>query len=66
MPKKNGKEAYEAIKKVRPDMKALFITGYDDDVINKIGIRKELFNYVLKPVSPNELLEKVREVLGKS
>ncbi|MDO8142113.1 MAG: PAS domain-containing protein [Candidatus Brocadiales bacterium] len=66
MPKKNGKEVYEAIRKVAPDMKVLFITGYDDDVISKIDIQKEKFDYIIKPVLPVELLEKVREVLGKS
>ena len=66
MPKKNGKEVYEAIRKVAPDMKVLFITGYDDNVIGKIDIRKGKFDYIIKPVSPVELLEKVREVLDKS
>ena len=66
MPKKNGKEVYEAIRKVMPDMKVLFVTGYDDNVIGKIDIRKGKFDYIIKPVSPVELLEKVREALDKS
>ncbi len=66
MPKKNGKEAYEAIRKTAPDMKVLFITGYDDDVIGKIGIREGKFDYLVKPVSPVELLRKVREVLDRA
>ncbi len=66
MPKKNGKEVYEAIRKVIPDMKVLFMTGYDDDVISKIDIRKGKFDYIIKPVSSVELLEKVREVLDRS
>jgi len=28
MPKKNGKEAYDEIRRQRPDMKALFMSGY--------------------------------------
>lgn len=66
MPKKNGKEVYEAIRKVMPDMKALFVTGYDDNVIGKIDIQKGKFGYLTKPVSPVELLRKVRELLDKS
>ena len=49
-----------------PDMKVLFITGYDDNVIGKIGIHEGKFDYLIKPVSPVELLRKVREVLDKS
>jgi len=65
IPKKNGREAYEAMRAVRADVKALFITGYDDSVISKVGIQKGKFDYLVKPVSPAELLEKVREVLAK-
>ncbi len=65
IPKKNGREVYEAMRAVRADVKALFITGYDDSVISKVGIQKGKFDYLVKPVSPAELLEKVREVLAK-
>lgn len=65
MPKKNGKEAYEAIKKIKPGMKVLFMSGYGDDVISTSDIHKSGFNYITKPVSPMDLLKKVREVLDK-
>jgi CheY-like chemotaxis protein len=65
MPKKSGKDAYEKIKKLRPDMKALFMSGYSKDVLAKEGILEEGLNFVLKPISPTELLRKIREVLGK-
>lgn len=64
MPNKNGKEAFIEIKKERPDIKALFTSGYTSDVINnKRGIIEEALNFLPKPASPNELLRKVREVL---
>jgi PAS domain S-box-containing protein len=66
MPRKNGKEAYEAIRKVMPAMKVLFITGYGNDIISKMDIQKGKFDYLMKPVSPVELLRKVREVLERS
>ncbi|MDO8140714.1 MAG: response regulator [Candidatus Brocadiales bacterium] len=65
MPKKNGKEAYDAIKKLRPDMQVLFLSGYGDNVINKTDVHKEGLDYILKPVSPAELLENAREALDK-
>jgi CheY-like chemotaxis protein len=65
MPKMNGKEAYEEITRLRPDAKAFFTSGYTGDVVLGKGIRDELVNYISKPLSPNDLLLKVREVLDK-
>ena len=42
------------------------MSGYTNDVILGKGIRSQAVNFVPKPVSPNELLQKVREVLDKS
>jgi len=63
MPKKNGKEVYDEIKKIRPDMKAIFTSGYNAEVIHKKGILEKGFGFIVKPSSPQELLKKVREVL---
>jgi CheY-like chemotaxis protein len=65
MPKKNGKEVYEEIKKIKPDIRVLFISGYPADIIQKKSILKEELNFLSKPVSMNDLLRKVREVLDK-
>ncbi len=63
MPKKNGKEVYEAIKKLKPDIKALFTTGYPADVIGRKGLLEDGINLLLKPVSPADLLKNIRTVL---
>ena len=63
MPKKNGKEVYYEIKKIRPDIKALFMSGYTADVMSKQGIIEKGFKFILKPFSPTKLSEKIREVL---
>jgi two-component system cell cycle sensor histidine kinase/response regulator CckA len=65
MPRKNGNEAYEAMKKVMPDIKVIFMSGYTADIIQKRGLLKDEFNFILKPVSPTELLRKLRQVLDK-
>ncbi|MGA1844229.1 MAG: ATP-binding protein [bacterium] len=66
MPKKNGKEAYEEIKKLKPDIRILFISGYDYNLIRKQGIiEDEGIDFIYKPISPFGLLQKVREVLDK-
>jgi len=65
MPKKNGKEAYDGIKKIRPDIKTLFSSGYTADRINKASMLKDGFDFIMKPVAPKDLLRKIREVLDK-
>jgi PAS domain S-box-containing protein len=62
MPNKNGIEAYDAIKKIRPGIKALFTSGYSKEIsqedISRLGL-----HFISKPVLPTELLEKIRKVL---
>ncbi|MBN2466569.1 MAG: response regulator [Deltaproteobacteria bacterium] len=63
MPQKNGKEVYEAIRRIRPDIKVLFISGYASDLILKKGIIEEGLQFISKPVTPEALLLEVRKVL---
>jgi len=65
MPKKNGKEVYETIRQIQTDARALFLSGYTADVIHKKGIIEEGLDFILKPISPNEFLRKVREILDR-
>jgi PAS domain S-box-containing protein len=65
MPKKSGKEAYDMIKKIRPDMKILFSSGYTADVISTKGILEEKMDFISKPVTPKNLLVKIREILDR-
>jgi CheY-like chemotaxis protein len=66
MPKMNGKSLYEEIRKIRPNMKVLFISGYTKDIIVERGVLEDEFNVIAKPVTSHELLGKVREVLDWS
>lgn len=65
MPKKSGKEVFEEIKKIKPDMKILFMSGYAPDIINSKGLIREGLDFIQKPAPPNELLEKIRVILDK-
>ncbi|MGE5892760.1 MAG: PAS domain-containing protein, partial [bacterium] len=66
MPKINGKEVYERVKQMRPDLKVLFVSGYTDSIIDKKGILDAGLHFLSKPVSPNDLLKKVREILDNN
>jgi len=66
MPTKNGREAYEEIRKIRPDIKTLFMSGYSESSIHKTTILKEGFHFISKPFSQTTLLKKIREILDNS
>jgi CheY-like chemotaxis protein len=63
MPKKDGKEAYDEIRLLSPDIKILFMSGYSTSTIVSKGIAGQGVNFIQKPISPEALLKKVREVL---
>jgi len=65
MPRIGGKKAYEKIRKMKPDMKVIFTSGYTADFVQKKDIIEKGWGFITKPVSSTELLKKVREVLDK-
>jgi len=65
MPKKSGKEAVTEIRKTKPEVKVLFTSGYTADVIDKNGVQREGIDFISKPVTPHDLLVKIREILDR-
>jgi len=63
MPRKNGKEAYTAMAEIAPGMKTLFFSGYPADVIAQRSLLPEGAEFLQKPVSPMDLLGRIRRVL---
>ncbi|OGR02857.1 MAG: hypothetical protein A2520_01815 [Deltaproteobacteria bacterium RIFOXYD12_FULL_53_23] len=65
MPKMNGQEAYEAISKIQPGIKTIFMSGYVPDIIRAQVDLEKSATLLTKPLAPAELLRKIREVLDK-
>jgi signal transduction histidine kinase/ActR/RegA family two-component response regulator len=65
MPRKNGREAYNEIRKMNPAVKVLFTSGYSAETIHKKGLLEEGISFLSKPVSPHKLLNKVAEMLDR-
>jgi CheY-like chemotaxis protein len=63
MPNKNGKQVYDEIRKIRPDMEALFMSGYTDDILGRRGLLEKNLNFLSKPVTQDVLARRIREIL---
>jgi CheY-like chemotaxis protein len=63
MPKMNGKELYDRVRAVRSNVRAVFISGYTNEILNRKVILDEGIHFVAKPLHPSELLNKLRQVL---
>ena len=65
MPKMSGRELVEKLGPTRPDMKVLFMSGYTDDTIVHHGVLGAGVAFLQKPITPDTLARKVREVLDR-
>lgn len=62
MPFMNGLELARLVKKELPNIKILFLSGYDEFEYAKEAIRIGAADYLLKPITSEKLLEAVRKV----
>ncbi|HEX6900755.1 MAG TPA: ATP-binding protein [Thermoanaerobaculia bacterium] len=66
MPGMSGPEVVERLRARKPDLRALFMSGYTDNVVVRHGILEGELEFLEKPFSADRLAAKVREVLGDS
>jgi PAS domain S-box-containing protein len=64
MPRMNGKELSEALLKVYPGLKVIFMSGYTAENSVHRGLLQANVPFLQKPFAPHALLRKAREVLG--
>jgi PAS domain S-box-containing protein len=65
MPRLDGRKAYEEIRRLRPNIKVLFASGYTEDLLSIKDILDQDLDFIQKPMRPHELLMKVRTVLDR-
>lgn len=66
MPGKSGEDAHNEIRRMNPDIKALFISGYKDNLDFDRRMADEGLIVLPKPFSPNVLLSAVRDILDEA
>ena len=66
LPGMNGRKLSGQLVSTRPDLKVVFVSGYPGDVIGQQGVLNESVAFLQKPYSPDELADKVRQVLGRA
>ena len=59
MPGLDGFDCMAEMKKVKPELEVIILTGHASINAGLIGMKKGAFDYCLKPVDFDELLEKI-------
>jgi two-component system, cell cycle sensor histidine kinase and response regulator CckA len=63
MPNMGGRALAERVLAARPGTRVLFMSGYTDDAIVRHGVLESEMEFVQKPLTPESLARRVREVL---
>ncbi len=65
MPQMSGPELAKRLAASRPDMRVLCMSGYTDDSIVRHGVLEAHLAFLQKPITPDTLTTRVREVLDQ-
>lgn len=65
MPKMNGKELADELKKTRPNIKVVFISGYPKEILSQQGVLDTGIHLIQKPFDLEDLARQVRKVLDE-
>jgi len=63
MPRMGGRQLAERIQQLAPAARVLFMSGHADDAILRHGIQTSAVAFIEKPIEPDTLLAKLREIL---
>ena len=64
MPGLNGRMLSERLTATRPETRVLYMSGYSDDDILRLGVKKNAAHFIQKPFSVDALIHKIRDTLN--
>lgn len=65
MPKMNGKELADELRKTRPQLRVLFISGYPKEILSQQGVLDRGIHLVQKPFELDDLMQQMRKILDE-
>ncbi len=65
MPHKDGSQVFQEIRKLKPDVRVILCSGYNEEEATQQFIGQGLAGFLQKPYASAELATKIREVLGR-
>jgi two-component system cell cycle sensor histidine kinase/response regulator CckA len=65
MPELDGPSLLKELRRTRPDLKIIFVSGYAEDAFRKNLPEGEIFHFLPKPFSLKQLAVAVKETLGR-
>jgi DNA-binding NtrC family response regulator len=65
MPEMGGRVLAEQLARDRPGLRVLFMSGYTDDAVVRHGVLQSGLAFIQKPITPDTLLIRVRQVLDR-
>ncbi|MFB0998518.1 MAG: response regulator, partial [Flavobacteriales bacterium] len=66
MPGISGLEALSEIKRLRPSLPVIMITKSEEEAIMESAIGKDISDYLIKPVNPNQILLSIKKNIDQS
>ncbi len=64
MPDMNGRELFEELRRIQPDLQVVFMSGYPQDVLSEQGLLYKEYRLLHKPFRFKELNNAIRQVLS--
>ena len=64
MPKKSGADVYKEIRAMDENIRFIFISGYDKDMLSKIPSFDKKVSFIPKPIKAEMLIKTVGEMIA--
>jgi len=63
LPGQNGRDLANQLRRISPQLRIVFISGYPENAVTRSGIREDGMSYLSKPFSSQSLTRKVKQAL---